>query len=561
MSIDRREFCAFLAAPFLVSNASGQSPNRSIKAADILASPSSVFAVSEEASVDLKKNGDEWSAGGIVVTIVTNGRPGTLPVLVSAEGKRLLRLRLHWTGSLPEDAQFLGDAWERSYGDLSWRPLEPERVFPWYMLAGKENAFLACGVQTNPGSFCFWQTDPTGVTLWLDVRSGGSGVELGKRTLTAATIVAEDYTDQSSLEATRSFCKKMAQGAIAMAAPLYGGNNWYYAYGKSSADDIRADTERIASYAPSGANRPFMVIDDGWSPYATTGPWSAGGPKFPDMARLAADMLQMNVRPGLWFRPLTTRDSVPDNLLLKTQFTAERFAKEQMRTLDPTTDGAAEQIRSDTRRFCSWGYQILKHDFSTYDLFGRWGFQMSSEITGSGWHFADRSQTNAEIVRKFYATIREAAGKTALLGCNTVGHLAVGLFEVQRTGDDTSGRDWSRTRKMGINTLAFRSPQQGAFFDVDADCVGLTKAIPWALNRQWLELLARSGTPLFVSAAPDAVGPEQRDTLREAFRIAAERQPVGEPLDWMRTNEPQQWRFGNKSARFDWYSDDRSLPL
>ena len=80
-----------------------------------------------------------------------------------------------------------------------------------------------------------------------------------------------------------------------------------------------------------------------------------------------------------------------------------------------------------------------------------------------------------------------------------------------RTGDDTSGRDWSRTKKMGINTLAFRSPQQGNFFDMDADCVGLTNAIPWSLNRQWLDLLARSGTPLFVSAAPDAVKQEQRN--------------------------------------------------
>ena len=189
-----------------------------------------------------------------------------------------------------------------------------------------------------------------------------------------------------------------------------------------------------------------------------------------------------------------------------------------MQTLDPTVEGAAEQIRSDMRRMCGWGYQLLKHDFSTYDLFGRWGFQMAAELTDAGWHFADRTRTNAEIFRALYALLREAAGATPLLGCNTVGHLAAGLFEVQRTGDDTSGRDWSRTRKMGVNTLAFRAAQQGAFFDVDADCVGLTKAIPWSLNRQWLDLLSRSGTPLFVSAAPDAVGPEQRSALRRSFR-------------------------------------------
>ena len=157
--------------------------------------------------------------------------------------------------------------------------------------------------------------------------------------------------------------------------------------------------------------------------------------------------------------------------------------------------------------------------------------------------------------------MRDAAGKTPLLGCNTIGHLATGLFEVQRTGDDTSGRDWGRTRKMGVNTLAFRSPQQGAFFDVDADCVGLTNSIPWELNRQWLELLARSGMPLFVSAAPDAVKPEQRDAIRQAFAFAAVRQPVAEPLDWLQTDRPERWLLDEKIKTFDWYSKDNSFPV
>jgi alpha-galactosidase len=36
-----------------------------------------------------------------------------------------------------------------------------------------------------------------------------------------------------------------------------------------------------------------------------------------------------------------------------------------------------------------------------------------------------------------------------------------------------------------------------------------------------LELLAASGTPLFVSADPGALGPEQEAALRHAFRLAA----------------------------------------
>jgi alpha-galactosidase len=257
----------------------------------------------------------------------------------------------------------------------------------------------------------------------------------------------------------------------------------------------------------------------------------------------------MNVKPGLWFRPLTTHNPVPEALLLKSKFSEALYVKEQMRTLDPTVADVTEQIRNDVKRLCSWRFQLLKHDFSTYDLFGLWGFQMGSDITDSQWHFADRTRTNAEITRALYATLREAAGTTPLLGCNTIGQLSVELFEVRRTGDDSSGRDWAGTRKMGVNTLAFRSPQQGVFFDVDADCLGLTKAIPWSLNRQWLDLPPRSGTP------------EQRKALRQAFSSAAIRQPVCEPLDWLHLNEPEQWRLGSKVSHFDWYSQDISIPL
>src|ERR1039458_5679315 len=45
------------------------------------------------------------------------------------------------------------------------------------------------GVRTGAASICYWQADAGGMTLWLDVRNGGGGVELGDRRLEAATIV------------------------------------------------------------------------------------------------------------------------------------------------------------------------------------------------------------------------------------------------------------------------------------------------------------------------------------------------------------------------------------
>ncbi len=94
------------------------------------------------------------------------------------------------------------------------------------------------------------------------------------------------------------------------------------------------------------------------------------------------------------------------------------------------------------------------------------------------------------MIDDLYRTIRQAAGDSLVIGCNTVSHLSAGHFEICRVGDDTSGTEWPRTRKMGVNTLAFRGPQHGAFYVADADCVGVTNAVPWSLTRQWLDLLA-----------------------------------------------------------------------
>ncbi len=146
---------------------------------------------------------------------------------------------------------------------------------------------------------------------------------------------------------------------------------------------------------------------------------------------------------------------------------------------------------------------------------------MGPGMTREGWTFASGSgRTTAEVIEDLDRTIRAAAGDALVIGCNTVSHLSAGHFEICRVGDDTSGTDWARTRKMGVNTLAFRGPQHGAFYVADADCVGVTKAVPWPFNRQWLDLLARSGTMLFVSLAPDALGSDERRDLKAALALA-----------------------------------------
>jgi alpha-galactosidase len=465
-------------------------------------------------------------------------------------------IRLRWHQPQPIRARILGDHWERGYGDLEWRGHVPERVFPWYALVHNLESGLTSGygVQTGGAAIAHWKVDPTGVTLTLDIRSGAKGVALNHRSLTVSTVVfLSSERDESLFEFSRRFCRTLCSAPRLPKFPVYGGNDWYYAYGNNSADSIRRDAALIRDHSPSTTNAPFMVIDAGWFPAEGCGggPYDHGNGKFPDMPGLAAEMEAMNVRPGIWIRPLLINDApatwqLPENHPMQ--------SREKGVVLDPSVPEVLDLVRRDITRLVEWGYDLIKHDFTTFDITGRWGFEMTDRFTGGNWSFADRSRTTAEIIGELYKTIRQAAGEAILIGCNTVGHLGAGLFELQRTGDDTSGREWERTRKMGINTLAFRMPQHDAFFAVDADCVGLTNDVPWELNRQWLDLLARSGTPLFVSADPAAVGAAQSAALREAFSFAATVQPVAEPMDWLDTTCPSHWQTGTGAASYDWFA-------
>ena len=67
------------------------------------------------------------------------------------------------------------------------------------------------------------------------------------------------------------------------------------------------------------------------------------------------------------------------------------------------------------RELTSWGYQMAKHDFSTYNLLGQWGFEMGPQPTLPGWSLNDPARTNAEVIADFYELLREAVGSATLL--------------------------------------------------------------------------------------------------------------------------------------------------
>jgi alpha-galactosidase len=482
---------------------------------------------------------------------------GALSVGASSPDQPLHFIRLEWNLSVA-GGSVLADEWERTYGDDGFRPAQQGRKMPWYCIHHQGDQTVCFGVRTGCRSFCYWDGGGSTLRLTMDTRSGGVGVALGDRSLHAAEIVVMKGVEGDSVFTTgRRFCGLMCANPRQPRRPVYGINDWYYAYGNNNPDLILRQTALMTDLATAPDNRPFSVVDAGWAAYSPYHPGDGGwnddfsrpNDKFKDMGKLAADIKKLGIRPGLWMRPLCASYKDPASLLLPV---IPGRDEPQSPVLDPSIEENLARIKHNVGLYRQWGYEMVKHDYSTYDIMGKWGSQMETDMTAPGWRFRDNTRTTAEIVLELYGAIREAAGEMYLIGCNTLSHLSAGIFELNRVGDDTSGKEWARTRKMGVNTLGFRMIQHHLFYDVDGDCIGVTQDVPWDKTRQWMQLVAGTGTPLFISAQPEVVGAGQKAMIRECFSMAAAPQPPGEPLDWLTNPQPVRWKLDGKIREFDW---------
>ena len=518
--------------------------------------PDFIELTTETKTVTAKWENDDYNLDDINVKL--NQDNEHLAIFLTAQTSKVKWIKLRWNNlSWDKSVRFLGDAWERGYGDMEWKGMNPNRFMPWYFCAKSEAKSVCYGVKVRPSAMCFWQVDSLGMTLFLDVRCGGSGVNLKGRVIKLADVIACEMRDCTSFEAMQEFCGQMCEDPILPKYPIYGSNNWYYAYGKSSESEILADCDYILNLTKDIENKPYMVIDDCWQEHHRLneyngGPWTKGNEKFPDMKALADKLVQKGVRPGIWVRLLLNEDENIKN----------EWRLSHNNCIDPTNPEALNYIKEDIKRICNWGYTLIKHDFSTFDLFGKWGFQMSPLVTDDGWHFYDDSLTSAEVVKLLYKAILDASveasnGEALILGCNTIGHLGAGYMHINRTGDDTSGVIWERTRFMGVNTLAFRLPQHDKFYEIDADCVGIDGGISWSMNKQWADVLAQSGTPLFISVRPNILDETEKQELHEILKVASKQEHHVIPVDWEETTCPEHWQDKDHDidCKYQWFEE------
>ncbi len=369
--LSRRSFLGTSLAATVVSGpiANAAPARRPSTFVDLLRPPDSVIAFSGlDNPLPLERSCSRFTAKNVSLEFIQSD--AALEAHLLSPDLALTHLHARWRARIDEGLLCFGDDWERSYGTLCWRAMEPERPMPWYFATHDGHSLHGYGVETGARALCLWQIDPEGVSLWMSIINGGVGVELGQRPLHVATVVArEGHDGEEPMTALRALCRRMCAFPRAAEGPFWGVNDWYYAYGHNSRQMLLDMTDIAVGLVPARGPKPFTVVDDGWKD---------GSSAFPSMADFESSVKRKGARPGIWIRPLQADANTNPSLLLSPQRFGNRTARAQEKAFDPTIPEALEHVLEKVRQVASWGFELIKHDYSTYDLLGQWGFEMGA---------------------------------------------------------------------------------------------------------------------------------------------------------------------------------------
>lgn len=452
-------------------------------------------------------------------------------VIVHPSGSPVRYLKFRWNGDLEEIDKVYGDAWERCDGraSLDWRCVIPHRMLPWYCHIKSGERLASYGVKTGPNCFAFWQVDTHGITLFMDLTSGDAGVDL-KESLVACEVV-EAFEEGDSYAAAKHFAAAMSHKTVLPKEPIFGVNNWYWAYGNISEESVLGETDYLMQMCDGTTHRPYMIIDDGWqlarSDNYIGGPWIPNG-KFSDMEKLCSKINAKGAKAGIWFRPLLTQDGV----------------------LDASNPQILEQVEADASRIRGWGFDLIKHDFTTMDIIGDPTFNPGGYMPMKKPSF-DRTRTTAMIIKDLYKAVQKGAGDADVIGCNTISHLTAGIHSVYRVGNDTSGRNFEWTRRNGVNSV-MRLPLNNMFYNVDPDCAAFTEKVDPQLNLDFLEMCAITGMTTLASVTPGILSAEEMKRINEIYKIADQNELRFCIKNYDKNANPDIFTDGTTERKFRW---------
>ncbi|MBO7762791.1 MAG: hypothetical protein J6T24_08335 [Clostridia bacterium] len=474
--------------------------------------------------------------GEAIITLYPSARPYS-------------RVKLRFRGDLSDARLVMGDTFERYCGgamwDAKWTAPLAERPLPWYFHLHDGEALHSFGVKTGPNVFCTFNCDEGGITLWLDVRSGGRAARLAEPLEACRVVCRRGTPGEHPFFAAQAFCRMMCEKPNLAKEPIFGVNNWYWAYGQIDFETVMRETAYLAEMTVDAVCRPHMIIDDGWQVAHRAGynggPWNATNDGFPELYEVSARIREGGARPGIWFRPLLDTAG-PDEAKSPVAFHTEGFQ------LDPSHPYTLEKVANDVRSLVGAGFELLKYDFSVIDT-------LRSGVGADGMRaFYDVTKPSCYILRNFYSTIEAASGSANILSCNVVNHLAAGLHAAQRAGDDTSGRNFEQTRLCGVGSLT-RLAQNNTFFALDPDCAAFTDMVAHGINLDFLEAAAISGAVTIASVTPGCLTSDEMARIRKIYKIASCGGLGAYPRRFVGENSPAHFLCPDGTTYdYDWYS-------
>ncbi|MCU0409096.1 MAG: alpha-galactosidase [Bacteroidales bacterium] len=212
--------------------------------------------------------------------------------------------------------------------------------------------------------------------------------------------------------------------------------SWFYTHGNVTEKEVLANADFISENLLQ-YGMEYVQVDEGFQ--STHGEWDRG-PGFPGgMKKLAEEIISRGLKPGLWLAPFVISDNTdvfrdhkdwllknPDGSLKRVgpwpsedtdwyrDETPERYC------LDITHPDAEKWLKDLVDTIVNnWGYRMLKIDFVAWTVF-------------SADHFHDRTSTPAQVYRKAFELMREAAGDSChILDCGP-GQVTAGLINSMR---------------------------------------------------------------------------------------------------------------------------------
>lgn len=446
-------------------------------------------------------------------------------VIVYPSGAPVQYLKFRFRGDFSLMDKVYGDDWGRTayMHPLTWTSLLPERCLPWFCYCVMEGKTHCYGVKTGPNCFASWYVDSKGITLFLDLSNGKGGTRLKAPLLACEVVELEGEKGEDTFAVAKKFAGVMCDNPVLPKEPIFGVNNWYWAYGNISRESVLEETDYLMKMTQGTKHRPYMIIDDGWQKHRKVNTGEAeykGGEwlpneKFGDMKTVCDEIHQKGAKAGLWFRPLLARGDFSEEQVLTEGFSG--------RILDPSHPEVLRMLEEDTRRIRSWGFDLIKHDFTQIDMFGTFGdgceISDDKNLYSRKRSFFDKTITNAMIAKNLYKAIARGAGDAEVIACNAFGHLAAGIHSIYRVGMDTSGKVFEITRSDGVNSM-MRLPLNNEFFVVDPDCAAITDLVDKDLNLDFLEMCAITGVTTLASVVPNILTDEEMKRINKIFKTA-----------------------------------------